>query len=128
MTEDKVAAITARIGDMAVILEGIEAARELDRLAREATNDADQWGRLTVLEGHRGDAAINDWIETMFGVYSSITGSKPATSVGGPGKPNEGIADGPLIRFLIAASAPLGIELGTDALRSRIRTILNSVP
>lgn len=128
MTEDKVASITARIGEMAVLLEGIEAVLELNRLAREAGEDVEHWGRLTARKGHQGDAALNGWIAELLEVYSTITGSRPATSVGGPGKPNEGIADGPLIRFLIAASAPLGIELGTDALRSRIRTILASKP
>jgi len=39
----------------------------------------------------------------MMSIYRVITGKEPATSVGAPKRPNEGIAAGPLIRFLEAA-------------------------
>jgi len=64
----------------------------------------------------------------MMGLYRTITGEEPRTSVGGPDQPNEGIAAGPLIRFLMAAGNPLGIEFYEDAWRSRVRTILKGVP
>jgi hypothetical protein len=63
-------------------------------------------------------------IAAMLGVYRTITGKEPATSVGAPDRPNEGIAAGPLIRFLQAAGKPLKIEFSEDAWRSRVRTIL----
>ena len=128
MTEDRVASATARLGRMVAILEGIEVALELDRLAREASNDVEHIGRLTVPKGHLGEAAVNNWVESMFVIYEAITGSKPATSVGGWGQPNEGIAGGPLIRFLQAAGAPLKIQYDEDAWRSRVRTVLDTSP
>ena len=60
----------------------------------------------------------------MMGIYRTITGKEPATSVGAPDRANEGIAAGPLIRFLQAAGKPLNIEYSEDAWRSRVRTIL----
>jgi hypothetical protein len=67
---------------------------------------------------------VNDWIANMLGVYRTITGTEPATSVGAPERFNEGIASGPLIRFLQAAGRPLNIKFSEDAWRSRVRTIL----
>ena len=60
----------------------------------------------------------------MRSAYHVISGKEPATSVGGPDRPDEGIAGGPLIRFLIAAGKPLEIEFAEDAWRSRVRTVL----
>jgi hypothetical protein len=79
---------------------------------------------VTVREGNPGDDAINGWVAAMMSLYRTITGKAPATSVGAPKRPNEGIAAGPLIRFLEAAGKPLGIEFSEDAWRSRVRTIL----
>ena len=89
-----------------------------------AATEVAEIGKLTAREGNPGDDAINDWIATMMGLYRTITGKEPATSVGGPGQPNEGIAAGPFIRFLGAAGKPLGIEFAEDAWRGRVRTIL----
>ena len=61
----------------------------------------------------------------MMGIYRDLTGREPATSVGAPTRPNEGLANGPLIRFLHVAGAPLGIELTQDSWRERIRLIQN---
>jgi hypothetical protein len=77
-----------------------------------------------VQEGNPGDDAVNGWIAAMLGIYRTITGKEPATSVGAPGRPNKGKAAGPLIRFLQAAGKPLKIEFSEDAWRSRVRTIL----
>jgi hypothetical protein len=60
----------------------------------------------------------------MMSLYRMITGKAPATSVGAPERPNEGIAGGPLIRFLQAAAKPLKIKFSEAAWRSRVRTIL----
>jgi hypothetical protein len=43
---------------------------------------------------------------------------------GSPRALADSFAAGPLIRFLEAASKPLGIEFSEDAWRSRVRTIL----
>ena len=73
------------------------------RRAKKAAIEVAKIGKLTVREGNSGDDAINDWIAAMMSLYRRITGKEPATSVGAPKRPNEGIAAGPLIRFLEAA-------------------------
>jgi hypothetical protein len=105
---------TRRIGRLVEIVEAVAAAAEFDRRAKEATTEVTEHGELTVRQGHTGDAAVNDWIAAMMGVYKRITGKEPATSVGSPAssvdspeRPDAGIAGGPLIRFLEAAGKPL---------------------
>ena len=125
--EDRVIEATRRIGRLAEIIDGVAAAAELEHRAKEAAVEVAEVGKLTVREGNPGDDAINDWIAAMMSLYRSITGKEPATSVGSPDRPDEGIAAGPLIRFLQAASKPLNVELDEDACRSRVRTILKVV-
>ena len=122
--EDRVIEATRRIGRLAEIIDGVAAAAELERRAKKAAIEVAKVGKLTVREGNPGDDAINDWIAAMMGLYRRITGKEPATSVGAPDRPNEGIAEGPLIRFLQAAGKPLNMEFSEDAWRSRVRTIL----
>jgi hypothetical protein len=124
--ENPVIEATRRIGRVAAILEFISAAAEFDRRAQKAAIEIAEIGKLTVREGNPGDDAVNQWIAAMMGVYRALTGTEPATSVGAPGQPNEGIAAGPLIRFLKAAGRPLEIVFSEDAWRSRVRTVLNS--
>jgi len=128
MTEDRVARATARLERLVAILDGIEVAWELQRIALEASDDASRLGELTVHKSHLGDANVNDWIASMMSIYVEVTGEDPATSVGAPERPDEGIARGPLIRFLAASGTPLGIEYASDAWRSRVRTILDNSP
>ena len=73
--------------------------------------------------GGRGPTRARGGNATAFCV-ETLTGKEPATSVGAPKRPNEGIAAGPLIRFLEAAGKPLKIEFSEDGWRSRVRTIL----
>jgi len=113
-----------RIGRLVEIVEGIAAAAELERRAQKAATEVAAVGKLIVQEGNPGDDAVNDWIASMLGIYRTITGKEPATSVGAPERLNEGKAAGPLIRFLQAAGKPLKIEFSEDAWRSRVRTIL----
>jgi len=80
-------------------------------------------GKLTVLKGHRGEAAVNDWIAAMISIYKEITGKDPGISVGAPGKPGRGKAAGPLIRFLQAAGKPIGIQLSPESFAGRIKDI-----
>ena len=47
----------------------------------------------------------------MMSLYGKITGRKPGTSIISPGRPDEGKAAGPLIRFLAAAGRPLGMRI-----------------
>jgi hypothetical protein len=128
MTEDRVARATARLERLVAILDGIEGAQELERLALEASDDVSRLGELTVQKGHLGDANVNDWIASMMSIYVKVTGKDPATSVGAPEQLDEGIARGPLIRFLEASGTPLEIEYASDAWRSRVRTILDNSP
>jgi hypothetical protein len=126
--QDPVIEATRRIGRLAEVIGGVVAAAELDCRARKAAIAVAEIGKLTVREGNPGDDAVNDWIAAMMGIYRRITGKEPAISVGGPERPNEGIAAGPLIRFLQAAGKPLAIVLSEDAWRSRVRTILKGAP
>jgi len=91
------------MGRLAEIIDSALAAAELHRRAKQAANEVARVGKLTVQEGNPGDDAVNDWIEKVMVLYREITGNEPRTSVGGPDKPNEGIAAGPLIRFLATA-------------------------
>ena len=122
--EDPVVEATRRIGRLAELVEGIAAAAEFHRRAEKAATEVAQVGKLTVRSGNTGDDAVNDWIAAMLGIYRTLTGKEPATSVGAPERSNEGTASGPLIRFLQAAGKPLNIEFSEDAWRSRVRTIL----
>ena len=122
-TEDDVVQDVARIGRLLEILDSIDAAQELERLAEKATEDALQIGKLIVPEGHQGDDADNKWIADMMPVFKQITGKGPGVSVGAPGRRNEGIPGGPLIRFLEAAGKPLGLQHSPDSWCGRIRDL-----
>ena len=122
--EDPVIEATRRMGRVVEIIDGTVAAADLYRRAKRAATEVARVGKLTVREGNRGDDAVNDWIAAMMSLYHTITGKEPATSVGATERANEGIARGPLIRFLEAAGKPLNIRFSKDAWRSRVRTIL----
>jgi hypothetical protein len=122
--EDPVIEATRRMGRLVEIIDGTVAAAELHRRANKAATEVVRVGKLKVREGNPGDDAINDWIAAMMSLYRMITGKAPATSVGAPDRSNEGIAGGPLIRFLQAAAKPLKIKFSEAAWRSRVRTIL----
>jgi len=116
--------LTERLGTMAAVIEGFEAAIELERRANKAASDVDHVGAIMGPGEHKGDVAVNQWIAIMLDLYRDITGKAPATSVGASGSANEGIATGPLIRFLEAAGGPLGLSFDEDAWRSRVRTVM----
>jgi hypothetical protein len=122
--ENAVLEATRRIGRLVEIVEWIATAAEFERRAEKAAIELAAVGNLTVREGNTGDDAVNEWIAAMLGIYRTLTGKEPATSVVAPGRTNEGIAAGPLIRFLQCAGEPLNIEFSEDAWRSRVRTIL----
>lgn len=125
-SEDLVIEATRRVGRLIEIIEATKSAALLADSAADAAEETARLGRLTVPKGHVGDDAVNGWIAAMLELYRLITGREPATSVGAPGQAEEGVAGGPLIRFLGAAGRPLGMEYSPDAWRSRIRTILDS--
>jgi hypothetical protein len=114
---------TARIGRLVEILEAADATRELERRARMGAEDVVRIGKLVVPKGHRGEAAVNDWIAAMMSIYKQITGKDPGVSVVPPGRLGRGKAVGPLIRFLQAAGKPIGIRLSPDSLAGRIKDI-----
>jgi hypothetical protein len=58
------------------------------------------------------------------GYAMQVTGKQPATSVGGPSRPNERIAAGPLIRFLQAAGKPLNIDYSEDTVLASTKKCL----
>ena len=119
-TEEEVIQATARIGCLAELSEAINAAKSFQANAATAAQEATNLSAFSP-EGHRGDAAENDWIADMMSLYERITGRKARTSVIAPGRPDEGKASGPLIRFLGAAGAPLRIEHSPESWRGRIR-------
>jgi hypothetical protein len=102
--EDPVIRAIRRIGRLTEIINGVAAAAEVERRAKKAAIEVAEIGKLTVREGNPGDDAVNDWIAGMMSLYRRITGREPATSVGAPKRRNDGIAAGPLIRFLEAAT------------------------
>ena len=104
--------------------EAVQAAADIEQCARQGAQEVIEFGRLTVPKGNQGDVAVNGWIAAMVPLYGQISGNDPGTSVGSPGTNNEGIAGGPLVRFLEAAGKPLGINYSSDAWRSRIRGVL----
>lgn len=115
-TEDSVSRATAQVGSLVEILE-------------KAITDVTRLGDLTVPKEHQGDAAVNNWIASMMGVFREISGKAPGTSVVPPGRTKKrGTADGPLIRFLEAGGQPLGISYSPSSWRSRVRTIKKSEP
>jgi hypothetical protein len=105
---------------LAEIFEAIEAAQLLQSCAEKAAEDATQTSR-SMPKGRRGELAENEWIAAMMSLYERITGLKARTSIIAPGRPGEGKASGPLIRFLAAAGAPLGIKHSPESWRGRIR-------
>ena len=117
--EDPVIEATQRIARLAEIIGGVAAAADLERCAKKATNEVAEIGKLTVREGNPGDDAVSDWIAAMMSLYRTITGKEPATSVGASGRANEGIAEGPLIRFLGTSGKPLGIRVASGDSGSR---------
>jgi hypothetical protein len=131
-TEDDVIGATACIGRLVEILETVDAARELERRARKAADDAVQIGELIVPKGHHGDIAVNGWIAAMMSIYKKVTGKDPRTSVVAPGRPGRGNPDGPLIRFLdaayrpcqVAAGEPLDTAPSPASWRGRVRDVL----
>ncbi len=124
--QDALITATRRIGRLIEIFAAVEAASAIEDCAKAAADEVSAMGALTTRPGHQGEEPGNNWIAAVMAVYREITGFEAATSVGGPGHPNEGIASGPFIRFLAAAGKPLGIEYSEDAWRSRVRTIRRS--
>jgi hypothetical protein len=121
--EDVVVRATARIGRLVEILEAVDAARELARLAYKGAEDVVQIGKLIVPKGHYGKTAVNDWIAAMMSIYRQITGKNPGISIVAASRPDRGKAAGPFIRFLEAAGKPLSIERSPDSWAGRIKDI-----
>ena len=102
--------------------DSIDAARELERPARKAAEDAARIGELIVPKGRHGQPAVNNWIAELMPIYQKITGKDPRASVIATG-PRRGKATGPFIRFLEAASKPLEAEgepLCVESFRERV--------
>lgn len=127
-SEDAVIRATARLGRLVELFEAINATRELGHLARQGAADVERLGKLTVLKGHHGNHAENDWIAEMMSLYQQITGNDARTSVGGPLADDEGTPGGPLIRFLKAAGKPIGVEYSPHGWRSRVRVVQKGAP
>lgn len=122
--EDAIVRATARMGRLIELMEIVDSVSRLSETAEAAEQDKRAHGNLVVPRGHGGDWAVNEWIAATLGFYEAITGRRPGTSVGAPGRKNVGKAEGPLIRFLDAAAAPLDIKISSNAWRQRIRSIL----
>ena len=121
---DGIAGPAERLSRMIAVLEGIQAAADIEKAATGAYPSAPAFARKITHRGHRGDDPLNNWIEAMLVLYEEITGRKPGTSVHPSGTPNRGKATGPLIRFLEAAGAPLGLSRSPDSWRERARLVM----
>jgi len=64
-TEDAVVRATARIGRLIEILEAANAVGEFERRANIGAEDVWRIGKLTLSNGHQGEAAVNDWIASI---------------------------------------------------------------
>ena len=102
----------------------VRATRKLASRARRGAKLEMRVGPLVTSRGHTGNDSINSWIANLMILYELITGRHARTSTGPAGGTNEGEGTGPLLRFLHAAGDPIGISMGSDAWRSRVRTIL----
>jgi hypothetical protein len=123
--EDSVIAATEQIGLLVEVVRAREAALKLREKALTAA--ADPIRELIVPKGNTGDDIANQWIAAIMELYSALTGRKAVTSVGAANQPNEGVASGPLIRFLIAAGEPVGLDQSEDALRRRVRLVSEAI-
>jgi hypothetical protein len=110
--EDTVTRSTGRIGRLVVMIESVEAAKDLRSRAHQGRKDEADFARTTGIGGHRGDIAEANWIADAMRIYKVLTNKDPVPGRGGAGNP--------LTRFLRAAGAPIGIKLSRDW-RSRIR-------
>jgi transcriptional regulator with XRE-family HTH domain len=126
--EDLVINASGRISELIeVVVEALNSAALLERAAAQATVEQARLGRLIVPPGHQGNQPLNNWIAEMARIYRDLTGNDPGTSVGSAGRSNEGEAGGPFIRFLQAASRPLGVKQSPSAWRRRVRSTLPSL-
>jgi hypothetical protein len=117
--EDAVIGEVERIARLLAIVEAADALVDLRQRAETARDVVNRVGALIVPKGPFGDRAATEWVAGMLGIYTRITGSEIGTSISESGE-----TGGPLIRFLIEAGRPLGIEMSGDAWRGRIRAIL----
>jgi len=108
------------------------AAIDLSSLASRGADRLERVRATTTRPRHSGDVAMNGWIDDMLNLYQHVAGRKAATSTISQGWANEGVASGPLIRFLMAAFGPISEILQAngqpvpalfeDAWASRVRT------
>lgn len=117
--EGRVLRASERLGRFVTLLEGVAATAELRDHAKTAAIEVVKVKKLITPPGHRGDAAINEWIAAMLGLCQEITGKRLGTTF----YAIDGKAGGPLIRFLKAAGDPLGIAMSGNAWRERVRGI-----
>lgn len=103
--EENVIRASERVALLVLILDGIDAVRELKLRAKVAIDDSSQRAKLTTLRGRRGNPPLRAWIAEMKPIYKTLTGKNPRISVDARGRPT-----GPFWRFLMAASRPLGVD------------------
>jgi hypothetical protein len=104
-SEAAIMRLSERVSALVAIFEGIAATWELQRRGRAAASDAAIIGKLTTLRGRRGNPPVSAWIAEMKPIYKKLTGKNPRISIDARRKPT-----GPFLRFLKAASQPLGID------------------
>lgn len=118
---------TDRVGNLVETLnaleEAAEAARTLEQYSELAIESVKTVHKPLTTPGNKGDVAVNKWIDAAATIYTRITGRPVGTSVGSPESKAAGKPRGPLIRFLTAAGAPLGIEYTGEAWRERIKRV-----
>lgn len=124
---DRIAAYKANLAD------AVGAAQELIPMLKTSTADLISIRKQTISPRDTGNTHINDLIASLLSIYREFTGREIATSVGEQGSDNEGIATGPVIRYLKLLLAPLdlytdehGLSAHENALRARVREVMET--
>lgn len=78
---------------------------------------------------HKGAEALDEFFGSLAGIWMDVFEGLPARSVGRIGAPNEGIADGPFVRFVEACLRPIlgDATPSRDAIGSRVKKLFPSL-
>lgn len=131
---DRLEALLERIAEYQTDLaDAVAAVEELMSVLNASVSELISLRALTVSPRDTGHTILNDLIASLLELYKNIAGREIATTVGAQGSDTEGIAGGPVIEYLKIVLAPLelesdqhGISLGEDALRARVREVMQT--
>tara|TARA_R110002124_G_scaffold104370_13_gene254352 strand:+ start:3578 stop:4462 length:885 start_codon:yes stop_codon:yes gene_type:complete len=115
------------------LADAVAAVQELIPVLKTSASELISLRKQTISPRDTGNTQVNDLIASLLRLYKEITGREIATIVGAEGSDTEGIAGGPVIKCLKILLAPLeldtdehGISTGEDALRARVREVMDT--